>query len=60
MCLGVRKRGSEHQGEEDLADVFKTGRWDKEKMVRSFARLGAVEKEVEGKAAADKVSRVVL
>jgi phosphatidylinositol-3,4,5-trisphosphate 3-phosphatase and dual-specificity protein phosphatase PTEN len=60
--MGVRKRGSEHQGEEDLADIFKGEKWDKEKMVRTFARLGAVEKEVEGKAAAasEKVSRVFM
>jgi hypothetical protein len=28
---------------ETFAEMFTTGRYDKDKMVRSFARLGAVE-----------------
>lgn len=39
--LGIRRKGSEHMGEETLKDVFKDGRWDSGKMVRSFARMGA-------------------
>ena len=38
--MGLRKPGSDHMGEETLADVFKTGKWDKKKMVRSFSRMG--------------------
>ena len=38
--MGLGKPESEHMGECSLADVFKTGKWDEEKMVRSFARMG--------------------
>ena len=38
--MGVRKSESDHMGEDALADVFKTGKWDEKKMVRSFARMG--------------------
>ena len=38
--MGVRKPGSDRMGEDALADVFKTGKWDEKKMVRSFARMG--------------------
>ncbi|KAG6853409.1 hypothetical protein C0991_004640 [Blastosporella zonata] len=40
--LGVQQPGSEHVGEESLRDLFDDGRWDTEKMVKSFARVGAV------------------
>lgn len=40
--LGKRRKGSEHIGDEDLLDLFKTEKWDHGKMVRSFARLGSV------------------
>ena len=56
--MGLRKPGSEHQGEEELSKVFADDTWDREKMVKVFARLGAAEKDVEGKAdpASQKVS----
>jgi len=38
--MGLRKPGSDRRGDEALADVFKTRKWDEKKMVRSFARLG--------------------
>jgi len=38
--MGLTKTGSGHMGEEALADVFKTRKWDEKKMVRSFARMG--------------------
>ena len=38
--MGLRKPGSDRKGDETLADVFKTRKWDEKKMVRSFARLG--------------------
>jgi len=38
--MGVRKPGSDRVGEDTLADVFKTGKWDEKKMVMSFARMG--------------------
>jgi phosphatidylinositol-3,4,5-trisphosphate 3-phosphatase/dual-specificity protein phosphatase PTEN len=40
--MGRRKHGSEHGEGEELADLFTDQRWDKGKMVRSFARMGAV------------------
>jgi len=39
--MGLLKPGSSHTGEDKLADIFKTGKWDEKKMVRSFARMGA-------------------
>lgn len=44
--MGGRRPGSEHMGDDVIADVFKDDRWDKGKMVRSFARLGMTEEEV--------------
>lgn len=43
--MGRRRQGSEHDGEEELQDVFKDALWDKGKMVRPFARLGVVRDE---------------
>ncbi|KAG6873887.1 hypothetical protein C0995_009666 [Termitomyces sp. Mi166 len=40
--MGVRRPDSDLSGEEDIRDLFKSARWDKEKMVRTFARMGAV------------------
>jgi len=39
--MGIRRPGSGHMGDDALADVFKTQKWDEKKMVRSFARMGA-------------------
>lgn len=46
--MGKRRRDSElnssrQEEEESLRDLFSSGRWDKGKMVRSFARLGDVD-----------------
>ncbi|PCH44907.1 phosphotyrosine protein [Wolfiporia cocos MD-104 SS10] len=38
--MGRRKAGSDRIGEEALVDIFKDDRWDRSKMVRSFARFG--------------------
>jgi phosphatidylinositol-3,4,5-trisphosphate 3-phosphatase/dual-specificity protein phosphatase PTEN len=40
--MGWRKPGSEQMGGEEVNRLFEDGRWDKKKMIRSFARLGAV------------------
>ncbi|KAF8067782.1 hypothetical protein FPV67DRAFT_1669665 [Lyophyllum atratum] len=40
--MGRRRPGSEHMGEEEVGRIFAGGKWDREKMVRSFARMGAV------------------
>ncbi|CAL1709124.1 unnamed protein product [Somion occarium] len=39
--MGKRRNGSENR-DEHIEDLFKTDKWDKAKMVRSFARLGGV------------------
>lgn len=52
--MGKRKPGSDHlsRGEstedEVLNRIFETGKWDKGKMVRSFARLGVTESKKNG------------
>ena len=38
--MGLRNPGSGHAGDEILADVFNTKRWDEKKMVRTYARMG--------------------
>lgn len=39
--MGRRNHGSEHAEGEELADLFADQRWDNDKMVRSFARMGS-------------------
>ncbi|KAI0088840.1 phosphatases II [Irpex rosettiformis] len=56
--MGLRKPGSESQGDEELSEVFGDDRWDKGKMVRPFARLGADGKDAEG-TASEKESKIV-
>ena len=45
--MNSRREGSEYMptssGEESLRELFSDGRWDKGKMIRSFARLGDTE-----------------
>lgn len=38
--LGKRKAGYERLAGEDVGDIFTDDKWDKSKMVRSFARMG--------------------
>ena len=38
-----RKPDSEHHENESLRDLFKDGKWDKDKMIRRYACLGNVE-----------------
>ncbi|KAH9477617.1 Phosphatidylinositol 3,4,5-trisphosphate 3-phosphatase and dual-specificity protein phosphatase PTEN [Psilocybe cubensis] len=59
--MGKRRPGSDHlpRGEstedEVLSHIFKTGKWDKGKMVRSFARLGVTDsKKNEGSVVIDE------
>ncbi|KAJ3782813.1 phosphatases II [Lentinula aff. detonsa] len=40
--MGRRGPGTDHFGKEILSGLFSDGRWDNKKMVRSFARMGAV------------------
>lgn len=41
--MGLRRPDSELFVEEDIRDLFKDGRWDKGKMVRTFARMAATD-----------------
>ncbi|KAK7467326.1 Telomerase protein component 1 [Stygiomarasmius scandens] len=41
--MGRRKAGSDHFGNEVLGEMFKEGKWDTDKMVRSFARMGTLD-----------------
>ncbi|KAI0694209.1 phosphatases II [Cytidiella melzeri] len=58
--MGLRKRGSDHQGEDELSKLFADGKWDTGKMVRTFARLGAVGKDAEGQEGSDKDVKTVV
>ena len=59
--LGVRRPGSEHQPDgRELRDVFGSAQWDAGKMVRCFARLGAVDGGSAGAEEADKVCGFLL
>ncbi|RDX54610.1 phosphatases II [Lentinus brumalis] len=44
-AMGVRRKGADKMEGEDIADLFKDGRWDGKKMVRSFARMGPLKDE---------------
>lgn len=41
--MGKRRPGSDHMGNESFHGIFRDGKWDKDKMIRSFACLGNVE-----------------
>ncbi|KAF5373961.1 hypothetical protein D9758_000712 [Tetrapyrgos nigripes] len=41
--MGRRRAGSEHFGNEVVSEMFKEGKWDSQKMVRSFARMGILD-----------------
>ncbi len=38
--MGKRRPGSDVMGEKNVREIFKDSKWDKTKMVRSFARIG--------------------
>ncbi|KAI0360584.1 phosphatases II [Trametes cingulata] len=40
--MGVRRKGAEQMEGQTFADLFKEGRFDSKKMVRSFARMGTL------------------
>ncbi|KAI0777771.1 phosphatases II [Trametes elegans] len=56
-AMGVRRKGADEMGGERFADLFREGKFDGKKMVRSFARMGTLrdedirreESEAEGK-----------
>jgi phosphatidylinositol-3,4,5-trisphosphate 3-phosphatase and dual-specificity protein phosphatase PTEN len=54
--MGSRRPGSEHQSGRELAKVFADGKWDKGKMVRSFARLGTIGEDAIQKEETSQVS----
>ncbi|KAI0372044.1 phosphatases II [Pilatotrama ljubarskyi] len=43
--MGVRRKGAEQMDGQTFADLFKEGRFDNKKMVRSFARMGTLRDE---------------
>lgn len=55
--MGSRKPGSEHQPGQELAQLFADAKWDKGKMVRSFARLGTIREDAIRKEESSRVSR---
>ncbi|KII91188.1 hypothetical protein PLICRDRAFT_156068 [Plicaturopsis crispa FD-325 SS-3] len=57
--MGKRKKGSEHRDAEELSDVFADDKWDGSKMVRSFARLGAVGDASVQKEASEKDGKIM-
>ncbi|KLO17639.1 hypothetical protein SCHPADRAFT_867729 [Schizopora paradoxa] len=42
--MGKRRPGSDMMGEESVQDIFKESKWDRAKMVRSFARVGEISR----------------
>lgn len=58
--LGRRRKGSGDMGTDELNDLFKDGKWDKGKMVRSFARMGATGDDAITKTETENVSVLVL
>ncbi|KAH0581903.1 hypothetical protein H2248_011581 [Termitomyces sp. 'cryptogamus'] len=40
--MGKRRTDTDHFDEQNIRDLFKDGRRDKKKMVKTFARMGAV------------------
>ncbi|KAL1660126.1 hypothetical protein GGF50DRAFT_63836 [Schizophyllum commune] len=56
--IGERRAGSEHLGEDELRSIFADGKWDKGKMVRSFARMGILGEDAISKSGEGKEERV--
>ena len=44
--MGMRREGTVHLGAQSLNETFRDGKWDSGKMVRSFARVGAMDKNI--------------
>ena len=57
-AMGVRRKGMgvDVMGGEAIADLFKDDRWDGQKMVRSFARMGTLKDEDVRKDVSEEVS----
>lgn len=45
--LGKRRQGDGSHQERSVSRIFKDGKWDKGEMIRSFARLGCAESEID-------------
>lgn len=54
--LGVRAKGNDHMQGQAMEKMFEDGKWDEDKMVRSFARMGAVAPDAVVKAEDQEVS----
>ncbi|KAI0674415.1 phosphatases II [Trametes maxima] len=62
-AMGIRRRGADHMNGEAFTDLFREGRFDSKKMVRSFARMGPLRDEdiQKGESEADgKVQTLLL
>ncbi|KAL0069598.1 Telomerase protein component 1 [Marasmius tenuissimus] len=57
--LGRRKPGTGHFGEEALTEIFKGHKWDGEKMVRSFARLGCPDDKAVSKVENENHEKII-
>ncbi|KAI0746880.1 phosphatases II [Daedaleopsis nitida] len=57
-AIGVRRKGSGEMESEALEELFKDGRWDGKKMVRSFARMGTLKDEDVKKETTDEDGKV--
>ncbi|KAI0635264.1 phosphatases II [Trametes polyzona] len=44
-AMGVRRRGADQMDGQTFADLFREGKFDSKKMVRSFARMGTLRDE---------------
>ena len=58
--MGKRKKGTEHVGEESLGELFKDGKGDSTKMVRSFARMGLTDAKSVVKSETEVCSQTVI
>ncbi|KAI0341469.1 phosphatases II [Trametopsis cervina] len=57
--MGLRKKGSEHSGDDDISQLFASNKWDKGKMVRTFARLGTAVKDDVTKELSNKEGKIL-
>ncbi|KAJ8475092.1 hypothetical protein ONZ45_g15731 [Pleurotus djamor] len=58
--MGQRRKGSEEMGGKELNKLFEDGKWDRSKMVRSFARMGANSDGVETNGSDEKILEYTL
>ncbi|KAI0764871.1 phosphatases II [Fomes fomentarius] len=57
-AMGFRRRGANERDGEEIGDLFKEGKWDSKKMVRSFARMGTLQDDDVRKETTEKDGKV--